>query len=167
MSIPKQIIGEMGDLGREIIKDTAKAPADLLGKALESIGTSSNPQHAQGGLVQTILGGGGNTSEGGTGGSGNSQNPFQQMKQANSQQTKAAIARSALEYLTTPPKQKEQSIFEKQKMEEEQKKEMLKKQNEMQAKQTIQMAKPKPKRGALFAAKKQSNMEQKQNVKSG
>lgn len=44
----KQIIGSFEDIGKDIVKQTAKLPGDVLGKALESLGTQQqkNPQAA-------------------------------------------------------------------------------------------------------------------------
>jgi len=46
MSVVKHIIGSLGDLGVEIIKETAKAPVDIVGQALEGgkAGKQNNQQ---------------------------------------------------------------------------------------------------------------------------
>lgn len=41
MAVAKQIIGSFEDIGKDIARETAKVPADVVGKALESLGTSS------------------------------------------------------------------------------------------------------------------------------
>lgn len=40
-NIAKQIIGSFEDIGKDVARETVKVPKDLVGKALESLGTSS------------------------------------------------------------------------------------------------------------------------------
>jgi len=39
--VAKQIIGSFEDIGKDIVREAAKVPADIVGKAIESLGTSS------------------------------------------------------------------------------------------------------------------------------
>jgi hypothetical protein len=39
--VAKQIIGSFEDIGKDIVRETAKVPTDLAGKALESLGTNT------------------------------------------------------------------------------------------------------------------------------
>jgi len=39
--VAKQIIGSFEDIGKDIAREAAKVPTDVVGKALESLGTSS------------------------------------------------------------------------------------------------------------------------------
>jgi hypothetical protein len=39
--VAKQIIGSFEDIGKDITRETVKVPGDVVGKALESLGTSS------------------------------------------------------------------------------------------------------------------------------
>ncbi|MCX6793897.1 MAG: hypothetical protein NTY06_02215 [Candidatus Gottesmanbacteria bacterium] len=41
MSVAKQIIGSFEDIGKDIVRETAKVPTDIAGKALESLGTNT------------------------------------------------------------------------------------------------------------------------------
>ena len=41
-NIPGQIISELGQIAKDVGKQTAKVPGEIAGKALESLGTSSN-----------------------------------------------------------------------------------------------------------------------------
>ncbi len=44
----KQIIGSFEDIGKDIVREAAKVPTDIAGKALESLGTkSNNPKQTQ------------------------------------------------------------------------------------------------------------------------
>jgi len=46
--VAKQIIGSFEDIGKDIVGEAAKVPTDISGKALESLGTSSQkPQSPQ------------------------------------------------------------------------------------------------------------------------
>ena len=40
MGIAKQIIGSFEDIGKDVVREAAQVPADVAGKALESLGTS-------------------------------------------------------------------------------------------------------------------------------
>lgn len=39
--VAKQIIGSFEDIGKDIVRETGKVPTEIIGKALESLGTSS------------------------------------------------------------------------------------------------------------------------------
>jgi hypothetical protein len=46
--VAKQIIGSFEDIGKDIAREAAKVPTDVVGKALESLGTKTNkPQQTQ------------------------------------------------------------------------------------------------------------------------
>lgn len=46
--VAKQIIGSFEDIGKDIVRETAKVPTEIAGKALESLGTkSNNPKQTQ------------------------------------------------------------------------------------------------------------------------
>lgn len=44
MGVTRQIIGSFEDIGEKVFKEVVKAPKDIAGKALESLGTSSGKQ---------------------------------------------------------------------------------------------------------------------------
>lgn len=44
MGVTQQIIGSFEDIGEKVVKEVVKAPKDIAGKALESLGTSSGKQ---------------------------------------------------------------------------------------------------------------------------
>lgn len=44
-NVAKQIIGSFEDIGKDVVREAGKVPGDLVGKALESLGT--NPQSPQ------------------------------------------------------------------------------------------------------------------------
>ena len=41
VGVVKQIIGSFEEIGKDVVREVAKAPTDIAGKALESLGTSS------------------------------------------------------------------------------------------------------------------------------
>jgi len=47
MNTVKQVVGSLGDLGHEIISETAKVPAEMLGMTIEQSGTSQKSSSQQ------------------------------------------------------------------------------------------------------------------------
>jgi hypothetical protein len=141
--ITRQIIGSFEDIGRDVLKQTAQVPKDILGKAIESIGTSSSKQGQSFGTTQDQQTG--KPKEGALG--------------------QKAIARSALEQLAGKVKQKEPSVWEKIQMELEQKKDAQKQQTQ-QAGQQLPSGKGKRPRGDLYGLKaKKASAEMSRNIR--
>lgn len=141
------ILGSFEDIGKDVVSEAAKVPADIGGKILESLTgtTGSKGQQSQQQQKQP---------EGALG----------KIEQTNDQQIKKSIARAALQQLATP-KQQEQTPFEQQQKEQEQKKEMEKKQQEKAAMQELPRMSAKKRRGDLYGIKGKSSTEMSKNVR--
>lgn len=154
--ITRQIIGSFEDIGKDVLKQTAQVPKDIVGKALESLGTSGGQKQGQQGAVNS-----GNPADSRNLESG----ALGQLDQAKDEKTKKAIARSALEQLAGKPQQKEPSVWEKIQQEMEQKKQ-LQKQQTQQASQQLPSGKGKRPRGDLYGLKaKKASAEMSRNVR--
>src|SRR3989338_8772328 len=96
-NIPGQIISELGQIAKDVGRQTAKIPGDIAGKALESLGASSKKSGAT---------------------------AWDQIGVEKDQKVRRAIARKALEDLIggAAAKPREPSIWERLQMEQEQKK---------------------------------------------
>lgn len=127
---------ELGDLGKQIVRETASVPKDISGKALESLGVSSGQKPKQ----QTAS------------------TPDASKKELSDQKVNASIARAALaEIAGVIPKKKEPSVWEKIQAEAEQKKELGKKQQQQAAAQQLAPVSSKRKRGDLYGMKAKKN----------
>lgn len=151
MPQPGTIIGaftdELGDLGKNIIREAVAVPKDIAGKAMESLGVSSGkkPQQQQGkqGLLDQKAG---------------EKGPLDAMKDAKDQQSKQAIARAALAQLAVGgQKQKEPTVWEREQQEAEQKKEQVRQQQKQAAAQQLSPVQSKRKRGDLYGMKAKKN----------
>jgi hypothetical protein len=133
----KQVIDSFEDIGKDVVQEVAKVPTEIAGKALESLGASSQKPKQQGNQTAQPQG------------------ALQQIEQTSDQKIKRAIARDALAQLAGNQKQKEPTVQERIAQEEAAKKEALKKQ---QATQMAPLAavSSKPKRGNLYAKKQKS-----------
>lgn len=156
MAKPGGILGTIGEsfeqIGKDVAGEVVKAPQDIVGKALESLGTSGgkkNPKQQTSGSSQP------------TGDEGAAKTP----EEAQSEETKRAIARKALEELSGKPKPKEESVWEKIQKEEEQKKLMEKKRKEEAAKQALPKATSKRPRGDLYGIKAKKSQVENRNVR--
>jgi hypothetical protein len=138
--VAKQIIGSFEDIGKDIAHEVAKVPVDIAGKALESLGTSS--QKGQKGNQMNPTGDATKKPEG----------ALAQLDQTTDQKIKQSIAREALAQLAGNQKQKEPTVQERLAQEEAQKKEALKKQQSTQM-TPLAAVSSKPKRGNLYGAK--------------
>lgn len=135
---------ELGDLGKQIVRETASVPKDIAGKALESLGVSSGQKPKQ----QTA-----STPDA----SKKEQSPLDQLQAAKDSKAKQAIARAALaEIAGVTPKKKEPSVWEKIQAEAEQKKELAKQQQQAAAQQ-LAPATSKRRRGDLYGMKAKKN----------
>lgn len=161
MANPGTIIGsftdELGELGKQIVRETVKVPKDIAGKALESLGASSGKK------TQQLPTNSGNPAD-----SRNLEDTavgkFDQTKDQNAKQ---AIAREALAQLAgVKPKQKEPSVWEKIQAEAEQKKELSKHQQQQASAQALPAVKSKRPRGDLYGLKaKKASSEVGKNVR--
>jgi len=153
MGIPKQIIGSFEDLGKEIVKETVKAPVDIVGAMIE----------------------GGNTGKSGGKNSKPTQKPkvlnpdkdssLGQLETSNDTAVKKQIARAALEQLSQKTR-KEPTIWDEKQKEETEKEKVEKERKELESKQLPNMSQ-KQKRGNLYGVKqKQSPTEKMVNVKT-
>ena len=136
MPQPGTIIGaftdELGELGRQIVRETVKVPKDIAGTALESLGVSSGQKSQQ----QTTT------------------SADASKKESSEQKIKASVAREALAQLAgVKPKQKEPSVWEKIQVEAEQKKELGKQQQQQAASQALPAVQSKRSRGDLYGIK--------------
>jgi hypothetical protein len=151
----KQIIGSFEDIGKDIVREAVQAPKDIVGKALESLGTSSQKGQK------------GNTITPGTTVTKQQEGALGDLDQVKDQQARQAIAREALAQIAGHSAKNKvpsvQEIHEKEKREKE----------EHEAKQsgTAQKMAPlvtgssKPKRGNLYGVKQKSSSEMSKNVR--
>lgn len=160
MPQPGTILGaftdELGDLGKNIIREAVAVPKDIAGKAMESFGVSSGKKPQQ------------QTNSGNTKDSRNLEpKPLDQLKATQDQQAKQAIARAALAQLAGGgQKQKEPTVWEKAQQEAEQKKELSKQQQKQATSQQLSPVQSKRKRGDLYGMKaKKNTMEVGRNVR--
>jgi len=151
--IAKHIIGSLGDIGSEIMKEAVIVPKDMVGTALESLGT---PKGQKGNTTPKVP----------------TEKPSGEIQafgafDAGDAQTKKTVARAALQALAAPPQKKEPTMYEKQQKELEEKKKMEQKQAiEAQQKNLPKMS-AKRKRGDLYGMKaKKAGSEIGKNVKA-
>ncbi len=146
---------ELGELGKQIVRETVKVPKDIAGKALESLGASSGQKQAQ------------TPSTGAQDKPTAEKTALDQFGESKDQKAKQAIARAALAQLAgVPPKQKEPSVWEKIQAEAEQKKELSKQQQHQAAAQALPVVQSKRPRGDLYGIKaKKFSGEQGKNVR--
>ncbi len=153
-NLPKQIIGSFEDIGKQIGSEVVKAPAEIAGKALESLGAStsgpkkmppvSSPQAGEQKSAPT---------------------PLDEFTQAKDAKTKEAIAHRALAYLAGKGKQPEPSVRERLEKEEMEKRKL----EEKKAKESEMAPLPKQtgkrKRGDLYGVSGKASMEKSRNVR--
>ncbi len=145
---------ELGELGKHVVKEVVKAPKDIAGKALESLGASSSPKGQQG-VAQSVT----TKPEGAS--------AVSQLDQTKDQQFKKTIARAALsEIAGVKQKQKEPTVWEKIQAETEQKKQTAKQQQQQASSQALPVMTSKRKRGDLYGMKaKKAGSEVGKNVR--
>jgi len=152
--IAKQIIGSFEDLGKQVGSEVVKAPAEIAGKALESLGTSKKGQTGK--IPSPVA----------SGETAKQSTPLDELDQTKDKKTREAIAHTALEYLAgKSQKQKEPSVWEKIQMEETQKKEQAAKQAAQAATTAPVFTPSKPKRGNLYGIAQKASSEKSRNVR--
>lgn len=140
MGVAKQIIGSFEDIGKDVVREVAKVPKDIAGKALESLGSSSGQKQQK----QT-------TSTPTNESSKKNEGPWEQFDALTDKEVKKKVARKALEaLLARQTKPKEPSVWEKIQMEVEQKKQMQQQQQMQTAAQQLPKTTSKRPRGDLY-----------------
>lgn len=153
-SIGGGVIGELGELGKKIGGEVAKVPGDIIGQALESVGSGSGGKKVQG---QKVV----QTSDGGA-----AKSAWDQIDAESDKKIKRQMARRALEDLIggAGRKQKEPSIWERLQMEADQKKKEDTNQKATAAQQ-LPMSVSKRPRGDLYGKKAKQTATENRNVR--
>lgn len=152
-SIVQQIGESFEQIGKDVVKETVKAPQDIVGKALESLGSGSSGKKS-----------GQKTTQSPQASNAKDTTSASESEQTNDEEVKRAIARAALAELAGG-KPKEPSEHEKKLQEEEQKKQE-KEQKKKAASMVLQPMSSKQKRGDLYGLKaKKSSTEIGKNVR--
>lgn len=151
-----QIIGELGQIAKDVGKQTVQIPKDIAGKALESLGASGGKK--QGAAVQVPQ----KSAEG-----VKSQSAWEQIGSEPDAAIRRHIARRALEELAggNIRKQREPSIWERLQQEQEQKKEALQKQKAQDRATELPSTGSKRPAGDLYGAKAKKTATENRNVR--
>jgi hypothetical protein len=146
-NIASQIGGELGQIAKDVVKQTAQIPKDIVGKALESMGASGGTK--PGGAKFTV--------QSGSPDAGGKPGAWDQISQEKNEQVRRQIARKALEELAggSVKKQREPSIWERLQQEQEQKKQQGLQQRAAST-QVLPAGTSKPRQGDRFAKKAKS-----------
>lgn len=147
-NLGSQIAGELGNIAKDVGKQVAQIPKDIVGKALESMGASSGMK--PGGTKFTVQ----STTPEGSG----KQSAWDQFGSEKDAQIKRQIARKALEELAggSVKKQREPSIWERLQQEQEQKKQMQAQQKAQSDAQALPRSTSKRAVGDLYGKKAKS-----------
>ncbi len=160
MGVAKQIIGSFEDIGKSVAGEAVKVPADIAGKALESLGTTSGKTQ-QG---QTI------TPSPDAASKPKEKGPWETFDEISDKDVKKQMARNALQALLArlAQKPKEPSVWERIQEETEQKKQMMQQQQQQVAASAVPTPTSKRPRGDLYGVKsKRLGSEQAKNVNQG
>ncbi|MCL4360600.1 hypothetical protein M1555_05125 [Patescibacteria group bacterium] len=159
MAIPRQIIGSFEDIGKDVVKQAASVPKDIVGKALESLGSGGGKKtQGQGNLPQAGQGEKAHAPE----------TPVDRVMAEKDIRAKRAIARSALEYLSGAhnPPEKKLSVWEQLQKEKQEKLMQTEKQEVREKKQTLPKMSFARKRGDLYGLRaKKASAEMSRNVR--
>jgi hypothetical protein len=151
--IGQGIIGSFEQIGKDVVTEAAKVPVDLVGTALESLGSGGQKKSTT--TTTPVVS---------PDGSSPKDTPLDQINTATSEETKRAIARSALEQLAGKSKSGEPSIWDKLKKEETEKKDKQKVAAQQQS-MVLNPIKGKAKRGSLYGIKQKSSSEMSKNAR--
>ena len=153
-NVPGQIISELGELAKDVGKQTAQVPKDIAGKALESLGTSQKTQGNQGTPVQKPAESAGSTA-------------LDQIATEQDLAVKRHMARKALEELTrgSQARQKQPSIWERLQMETEQKEQQQAAATAAAAKSQLPVPAGKRARGDLYGVQAKKTATENRNVR--
>lgn len=157
MANPGSILGQIGEsfeqIGQDVARETAQAPKDLVGKAMETVGLGSGKKkkQSQTAAPQTDA----------------AESPDAQQKAQVAEDVKRAIARAALEEISgkNRPQQQEPGVWEKIQKEEEEKKQLEQKKKAEAAKQSLPQAASKRPRGDLFGKKAKKTQVENKNLR--
>lgn len=151
-SIIGKITEELGELGKKVVAETAKAPGDIAGQLFEKSSTTR-------GAPQTDQPSTGEPSR------QKEKTPLDQLEETKGQKEKQMVARAALAYLAGQKKPPEPSVHERKQTEEREKKETVKKQAAAAAWQQLPQTGAAPRRGDLRnITKKQAGTETGKNI---
>ena len=148
------IIGSFEDIGKDVVREVAKAPTDIAGKVLESL-TGGSSVKGQKQATSGVGDAGTKTPDGALGA----------MEQTDDKNVKKAIARAALEQLAGSQEQKPSSVFEEKQKEEQQKKQAEQEQAKKAAFAEVPKMSSKKRRGDLYGIKGKSSTEMSKNVR--
>lgn len=153
-NLPGQIISEIGQIAKDVGKQTAQIPKDIAGKALESMGMGGKKPGTTVPAQKSPEG-------------GKPANAWEQIAVENDQKVRRAIARKALEDLVAGAgtRKREPSIWERLQMEQEQKKNQAQQQKAAQAMQSVPMPAGKRPRGDLYGSKAKKTATENRNVR--
>ncbi len=155
-NLPRQIIGSFEDLGKQIGSEVVKAPAEIAGKALESLGATSKGLKGQtttSPMKPSELSNGKPT-------------PLDEFTTAKDAKTKEATAHRALEYLASRGKKTEPTVRERLDREAAEKnKKEEKKLAAAAAFQPLVSPKGKRRRGDLYGISGKASWEKSRNVR--
>jgi len=136
MGITRQIIGSFENIGEQVVKEAVKLPADVAGKALESLGTGKPAKQAK---VQ---------------------------KKGFDEQAKKAFARKALEELARPPQKKEPTVWDEKQKEDAEKKQLELERAKIIEKQKLPEVTTKQRPGNLYGIGVKTSSERQKNVRA-
>jgi len=136
MGAIKQIIGSFENIGEQVIKEAVKLPADVAGKALESLGTGKPSKQAK---VQ---------------------------KKGFDEQTKKIIARRALEEFARVPVKKEPTVWDEKQKEDAEKKRLELERAKIIEKQKLPEITTKQRPGNLYGIGVKTSSERQKNVRA-
>lgn len=155
VGIAGQIIGEFGELGKQVGSEVVKTPKEIAGKALESLGASAKGVKGQ---MTTSPTKSPETLSG-------KPTPLDEFAQAKDAKTKQTIARRALEYLAGGGKQPEPSVRDRLEREEAEKKTLEEKKANESEMAPLPVSSSRRKRGDLFGISGKASMEKSRNVR--
>lgn len=150
-----QITEELGELGKTVVGEAAKAPSDIAGKALESMGSSSWKKQGHQAIRCTP-------------GESKSLGALGHLETTDDENVKNAIARAALEELAglRKTKPKEPSVWERIQKEEGEKKELAAQKAKAAAYQKLPQGGSMRPKGDLYGIKvKRGSAEMSRNVR--
>ena len=153
-SIIGQITEELGELGKQVVTETAKVPGDVAGTLLESFGSSSSPKGRQVPTAQSSVS---KTPDAG---------PWNTIDTLKDRKEKSQFARSALSQFSQEPQQRKPSVWEQIQMENQQKKDYEKEQKELQSKALPTLTYKKPPGNLYGIGVKQSPTERGKNARN-
>jgi len=140
MAVIHKIIGSLGEIGSEVLKETAKVPVDIIGKTLESGAAGKNQTQKISDSEESLSQG---QARWGT---------LDKIQKSQSPEVRRQNARRALEqYIgSSNAPGKEPTVYEKKSAEEEEKKKILEEQKKKEEKMRLPRVSSKPRQGQLY-----------------